>query len=1409
MRDDILKPSGVPRVEPHPPIKSQPRPTYFSELFSSAAKAAEAHERRQQVDNVMSIRSIPEIVQVSDYTTGGQYQRQISIKNFSRKIRRVRIEPPKTKYFNLCKSVRTDEISIAPGMQYVFYIEFNAPTQVSLNKSNRGVVSASVSGLLEIGHSLLNIHQQQILAANTYLPDLEDCVGVLMEDGSIFEIPVTATPVKPSLAIPSHVDFGTLFTSKFNQGDFDMELLDDEEWDIKSSSVDSSSIHESVIVKHVKIRNDGTKRAKFDAIYDKSLPIRISPSSVILDPAGTIFNGVETDSCDLKIAIKPIKAGKFKYDVHFDVNGGKSNEKAVAAIEASIINDAGRRRGTKLMNNGGGLLLPTSSQFKMSLVGNVLDHKIRIRDAKNSKDIDPQNLFFGSIYFGEMSLMTVRLHNRAPKPINWVISHAGQSRPYVPGQSKDLDTTDALMKAAVSVFPSEGTLPPDETSIVTFKFAPTIHAQSKGFKVSSHPPEISNYKVPMQLNLLAANGQAVYGEEPIDFTLTGETCPLIVSVSKNEITFPSTTLGKSSEKTLELKNGSDRLGLQFDFKKIANIVITPMHGRLAPFQMATIKVVYHPNQIGPLKSSLECKISSLASKECLPEEIINLREREGFSIDSASAKIMHIDLLGECSIDVNTRVTTHGVLVKPSGKQWSSSNASGRKASSRKSFENSKSLTLFLGSTPMSDSDKQVNPEWEAKSDNRDRFINYIRTSHADKVSQERIKKFGKDGVEIDYSKVSLVMRGYERKGGVSFCANIYLFRSKQHKHYHLVDSHNGLPEPNVEDNNATDKAARDLIVHPHKFGDAIVESHRPVRDDRKLKDLIEKLFEPVVHKAKASVFSTSFGAAITTGHGEGGAATAGERVNATTTTTTGGTGSTTNGMSPLSLSSPSATPDSPLTGTDLANFFASKSSIDVGTVTTHSVTRVPVNFLNATPSRHPIHISFLTHKKSGQSVHVSPKSIIVPAMSLVGVEVQIQSHQAGPLSQDITYLLNGRYKYQIHVTANVAPIHLNLDKQGVNIQLNYQLESAEEKIMPKSLAELIRPDTADSQQEHSGGFIKPKSSITLRNEGNYPASFIWSLDGEKPDTAEMSVDEAAATSNGAVVRRISTIAATSGLKSSVKKYVTEIGQDGLIEVVPKQGRILPNSELKVNFYFTPGVKPTHEESMSLHIIDNFDSNSSSIIETINVNCKAEIPGAYCSLLTSVKHGYLDMGRIQMGYANPFISSGWIDISGSSTSVPADVFSFKRMTSGGGATHLTTALWNYNVFSSSAFSHKDPIGTTKSQQQGLKVIKVKNGSQNACYFTAKTVAENSELQLSTENGFIAGNGGILDLVGKGNISQYGEIVHLTSFLSYTSFMHPYKAWASGRCSLDQYCRSWKVFKNTDSLRRSSSRRVVC
>jgi hypothetical protein len=544
-----------------------------------------------------------------------------------------------------------------------------------------------------------------------------------------------------------------------------------------------------------------------------------------------------------------------------------------------------------------------------------------------------------------------------------------------------------------------------------------------------------------------------------------------------------------------------------------------------------------------------------------------------------------------------------------------------------------------------------------------------------------------------------------------------------------------------VEDNSGIDKAAR--VVHPHKFGDAIVESHRPVRDDRKLKELIEKLFEPIVHKAKASIFSI--------GGGGGGGGTA-----ETTSTIAAANGGATSSISPLTLSSSSAIPDAPLTGTDLANFFASKSAIDVGTITTHSVTRVPVNFLNATPSRHPIHISFMTDKKSAQSIHINPKSIIVPPMSLVGVEVQIQSHQAGPLSQNITYLVNGRYKYQIHVSANIAPIHLNLDKQEVNIQVSYQLESSEEKQMPKSLLELVRPDTADSQQEHSGGFIKPRGTITLKNEGNYPASFIWTSDGEKPET-EMSIGEmVGGEGSSVIVRRASATVATSDSRSNVKKFVTEIGQDGLFEVVPRQGRIPPNTETKINFYYTPGVKPIHEEKMSLHIIDNFDSNSSRIIETVSVNCKAEVPSAYCSLLTSVKNGRLDMGHVQMGYALPYLLG--IDNFGSSQSVPGDSFISKRITgtSGGsgssgvsGIHQSSTALWNYNVFSSSSFSHKDVnIGMPKSQQQGLKVIKVKNGSQNACYFTAKTVAENSELQLSIENGFIAGNGGILDLIGK-------------------------------------------------------------
>jgi hypothetical protein len=164
----------------------------------------------------------------------------------------------------------------------------------------------------------------------------------------------------------------------------------------------------------------------------------------------------------------------------------------------------------------------------MLVTGDVISHKITLRNTRSNQSTSPQNLQFGLVYLGETVSLPIRLENKSASPLRWIISHAGELLPQVPGQSQIIDDKAVEMKSSMSVSPAEGVLAPFGAEKVVFRFSPTTSVPERGFKTKAEGKSVKRYTVPMQLKILNSSNKHRPGEGPINFVLGGGLVALLI-----------------------------------------------------------------------------------------------------------------------------------------------------------------------------------------------------------------------------------------------------------------------------------------------------------------------------------------------------------------------------------------------------------------------------------------------------------------------------------------------------------------------------------------------------------------------------------------------------------------------------------------------------------------------------------------------------------------------------------------------------------------------------------------------------------------------------------------------------------------------------------------------------------------
>ncbi|KAJ3053490.1 Cilia- and flagella-associated protein 47 [Rhizophlyctis rosea] len=965
------------------------------------------------------------------------------------------------------------------------------------------------------------------------------------------------------------------------------------------------------VTKQIQIVNVGPRTGRFLCTWDKYAPVRVQPT------LGTLAAGMK-QNVDVKNAWNSTSSLSTSNTCTLQVSYlprdiGPLDE----ILHIDIYNHFEQQPGRKAVASGPSTPL---SSVDIQLKGETVEHKLRLCTLDGTRDLDPSNLNFGTVHYSRTARLKAKLENRGPTPIKWVITHAGESLPMVPpqllgGSTQSLNQTsdDIDSRASISVFPTEGVLAPYHSTPLTFTFAPRILEPELGFKSAQPPPPTRNYSVPMHLKIIPSGQNALVGtsypEAPMALNLSGRACPVAAQLSAREIAFPDTRKGRSETYTLRFVNSGSELEFKFQFEVPAHFHVAPARGHMKPNTERDVSVTFKPNQLGIMRSKIICIV------EAVDDFDERYRREVGFGDDLKGL----VDIVGNGREVARIPLIVHAVCSPhaETGQETPEPSTAGVFGSARISplrgegahprshrrAEGDSKESVYIRSTT-----ERAKEEWEAKATHRQKYIDYLVNSRLDKLKKMRTDMLGNDGVEFDVRLEERQMRDGR------------------------IDKESGLTEPEPVDCLEVIENA----VAGSKAGDEeqkkISRAHSSL-DRSALSQLFQRLLEfkpPSPQQQLAQATNVT-------------------------------------GSAPL---------DAPLTGVDLSCIYCNTQQLTFSTTTVHSTAYIPLNFLNAMPGKKPIQITISADAMDGDELKgssaddkghldIQPVSLVVPPFTIAGVWVSFRGTAARTFERKLSYLVNGRYRYRIPVTANVVPVDLEIetDRVEINVDTRETLSRGEEQPL---VAESEVGDLA------SVGMLRKSATIQVSNPGTSPAMFSFRvLEDEKP---------------------------LEGKQEGKAGKGVMVPCSPAFSIQPSTYTLAPSSSCPVTITYTPSAQASRESTIEMQVVDP-SSLETQEQNTKQIRCLGSILPTSVNMNTGIKAGGpLEFGNLCVG-VDPIVHG-------------ADANQWNQL--------LCAPLFQSGAGSSISSPNSTPSPFTK-------IVKLKNTSHNPCVFTATPISGGSNV----------------------------------------------------------------------------------
>ena len=527
-----------------------------------------------------------------------------------------------------------------------------------------------------------------------------DVIKIDILKGRQLSIPLEAFPAGPQIEFDPLIDFGFVIQEPLSK---------------------------TPIVYDLMVYNRGKRQGSFTWTFDSKSSISVYPTSFTLNPDSQM---------SVRIEYFPKKAGFF-------------STKLLLVPEIQVPTPTNRAAALN------------ENSLPLKITANVFQHKLRIRNGPGYKDLDPSHLDFGNVFCCQNVSMEVKLENRSPDVLKWVLFYSDERLPLVPSIKNSGEFTEESLvnsqstkkddRAAIVAEPSEGILEPFQSSKIIFRLCPEIPPPTLGFKKNKAEQPIKSYKVPMTLKIIDSSAlnscklESAPGESPIDLTLTAQACPLKLKLSKEHLDFKVVNEGKNATEELILTNTSDLLGCCFKIKKMPHFTITPSQGKLGPLETIQFQVNFTPKQLGELHYDLNIKIFDYSSetKVMKPEKTKAVLALNGRYVlkeeipDMNVISILNLKLTGICSPKSLEDSVSESLLQLNKALSFD-----------EKSLEEySKNLFALKSVSKRAKENPILNQEWEEKTHHRHLYAAYLRASRSKRIQVKNSDFFGTDSI--------------------------------------------------------------------------------------------------------------------------------------------------------------------------------------------------------------------------------------------------------------------------------------------------------------------------------------------------------------------------------------------------------------------------------------------------------------------------------------------------------------------------------------------------------------------------------------------------------------------------------------------------------------------------------------
>ncbi|KAI8906344.1 hypothetical protein EDD86DRAFT_248625 [Gorgonomyces haynaldii] len=279
---------------------------------------------------------------------------------------------------------------------------------------------------------------------------------------------------------------------------------------------------------------------------------------------------------------------------------------------------------------------------------------------------------------------------------------------------------------------------------------------------------------------------------------------------------------------------------------------------------------------------------------------------------------------------------------------------------------------------------------------------------------------------------------------------------------------------------------------------------------------------------------------------------------------------------------------DTVLSPADLEQVYTSLPVLDFGDISSHTLVKLEISFLNNIPSGNTIHLEMMSNNHGTHaSVNIQPRSFLINQQRVAKFQVSCTVHTAGMFESHVTYVINKRHIYQIPVKARVLYMPIKASVHSLDFvckPVNYMVAEQHGSNIDLAPERFVWKDFGDAE------YCIPRfqQPLELINTGGCDIKFV--LEQEKPKELD------------------------------IFKYGNS---EGVFSVEPHTGVIPANKSVLLTVSYIPGTKNAYETDLHFDIYDPFDGQDR-LIQSLDIHCTAQGPDSQCSI--NLQRNILDFG---------------------------------------------------------------------------------------------------------------------------------------------------------------------------------------